>query len=549
MSGTMIKSYLLIKPIGKGAMGEIFLAQNVNDKKYYAIKRIVRSIIERPEIRKSVNNERKFLKELEHTNIIRLIEVIETFDYYNIVLDYCYGDSLLKCLKNYITKYKKPFSEEIVQYLMRQIVDGVKCIHKHNIIHRDLKLDNILVKFYSHEDKENINMMKCRIKISDFGISIKADIAFTAAGSPAYADPIIIKKMNARNDLKYSEGYDKSADIWSLGALCYEMLLGRRIFSGRNLDELFKKVEVGNYSVPFNLSKEVVSFLNIMLQYNPIKRAKIDEISQHEFLTKDIKQFRKLNPDLFGSKVEKNGIKMNVKNNKTVSDFLNDEEKFTALNRILDIGTYDEFTSCEIIEKKVNIPDFQAESGLSKKNSDEYSKSNNIMGNDILRNRPIPNSYNIKNDSKKLDSEKKVINKNQINSNNVFNNNSQNNKNSLPYYYKNLNQNHHIHQVRYQTYQKSFQNIPYSTNSTNSNQQLYQNSNQQIYQNSNQNYQQSYQILPINNQFYQNNNNIKYNNYDSSNNTYNNYNADINYISNSANQRYPNPNHFNINGH
>ena len=135
MSGTMIKSYLLIKPIGKGAMGEIFLAQNVNDKKYYAIKRIVRSIIERPEIRKSVNNERKFLKELEHTNIIRLIEVIETFDYYNIVLDYCYGDSLLKCLKNYITKYKKPFSEEIVQYLMRQIVDGVKCIHKHNIIH------------------------------------------------------------------------------------------------------------------------------------------------------------------------------------------------------------------------------------------------------------------------------------------------------------------------------------------------------------------------------------------------------------------------------
>ena len=334
----MIKSYELQKLIGEGAMGKIYLAINKNDNKLYAIKVIDKTIAERRDIRNSIEKERKFLNELKHTNIILLNEVITTQNHCYIVLDYCNGDSLLKCLQKYKKKYKKPFKEEIVQYLMRQIVDGVKCIHQHYIIHRDLKLDNILVKFYRTEDLENLNMMKTRIKISDFGISIKADLAFTAAGTPLYADPIILAKMRARNDLKNSEGYDRSADIWSLGALCYEMLIGRNVFNGRNLDDLGKKVEDGNYSVPCNLSREVVSFLNGMLQYDTSKRLNIEQLSNHDFLKKDIKQFSKLNLDLFGSKVGEKGIKINIKKNQTVWDILNDEEKISAINRMLNLS-------------------------------------------------------------------------------------------------------------------------------------------------------------------------------------------------------------------
>ena len=522
-----VKNYILKNKIGQGAMGEIFLVINEKDQKPYAMKRISRNVVERPEIRKSVEKERKFLYELQHPNIIRLIEVFITDNYYNIVLDYCNGDSLLKCLKQYIKMYKRPFKEEIVQYLMRQIVDGVKCIHKHNIIHRDLKLDNILVKFYSDEDKKKINMMKARIKISDFGISIKADLAFTAAGSPAYADPIIVEKMNARNDLKNSDGYDRSADIWSLGALCYEMLIGRRIFNGRNLDELCKKVEVGNYSVPSNLYKEALSFLNKMLQYDPNKRLKIDELSMHDFLQKDIKQFSKLNLDLFGSKVENKRIKINIKKNETISELVDekDEEKISAIYRILNLGTYEEFSQCENLENKIKVPVFQVDCGLSKKNSKENSASNNAMEDNSFRNGSIPIGYNnSKNDSTKEYSEKKKVNKYQMNSNISFDNNSQNNsKNGHQNNYKNIPKNLHINQRQYYTYQNNNQIIP--------------NNNYQFYQKSYQSNQMFYLTQPNSNQVYQNNYQISQKN---NNTTYNNTTYNINNISNSANQKHPN---------
>ena len=119
--------------------------------------------------------------------------------------------------------------------------------------------------------------------------------------------------MNERNDLKDSDGYDKSADIWSLGALCYEMLTGNRVFNGRNQNELFNKVEIGDYSIPSNLSKEVVSFLTGMLQYNPKKRLNIDQISRNEFLNKNFQNFSKIELDLFGDKVCPNGLNINIK--------------------------------------------------------------------------------------------------------------------------------------------------------------------------------------------------------------------------------------------
>jgi serine/threonine protein kinase len=67
--------------------------------------------------------------------------------------------------------YGSPFSEEIVQYLMRQIVEAIKYLHKKGIIHRDIKLDNILVNFENKDDKENLNMLKCQIKLIDFGFA------------------------------------------------------------------------------------------------------------------------------------------------------------------------------------------------------------------------------------------------------------------------------------------------------------------------------------------------------------------------------------------
>ena len=431
-----MKPFNIIRLLGKGAMGDVHLVFLLEPNEYFAVKRIDKKLIQRPQIRNCFETEKKFLNELHHKNIIKLIAVNESPSHYYLTLEYCNGNSLLSCLEKYIKMYKKPFTEKIVQYLMRQIVDGLKCIHQHNIIHRDLKLANILVKFYSKEDIDSLNMLKANIKISDFGISIKADIAFTIAGSPEYTDPLILKKMKERNDLKNSDGYNRSADIWSLGAICYEMLTGRKVFNGRNIDNLYKKVEMGNYSVPFNLSREVFSFLNGMLQYDPNKRLNIEQLAEHDFLTKNINNFSKIDLDLFGSKVGNNVIKVNIKNNQTIYDLLNDEEKIKAINRILNLVSYDEFSESE---NKLKIPVFPVGAGLQKNNDNKnikknISNNNNNFNINLIPSNGINNQNNLINAGLKKDNNKRPLNNNKanylINYQNVYRNNTQSSSSS-----------------------------------------------------------------------------------------------------------------------
>ena len=355
-----IGNLTLLKLIGKGTMGEVYLSSKKDCKEHFATKKVTKEYADRPQVKKYFINEISILKRLKHNKIVKLIDLKQTPSHYYIVMEYCNGGSLLHCLRKFITIYKKPFSEEIVQYLMRQIVRGVKYIHEKGIIHRDLKLDNILVKFYSQEDLDKYNMMKTHIKVSDFGISAKIGdkLAHTALGSPAYMDPFILKKLNERNDLANSEGYDQSADIWSLGAMCYEMLTGKRVFTGRNIKDLYKKVELGDYSLPTHLSKEVVSFINAMLQYDSKRRLNIEELSRHHFLTKDTKDFSSIDFALVSNKLGTNGIYFNTKNNDTLWNIFNEETE-VKLNkiptRILDTKSYPENTAIENeIEKKTN---------------------------------------------------------------------------------------------------------------------------------------------------------------------------------------------------
>ena len=319
----------LLKELGKGTMGTVYLSQKEGKKDYLATKVIERAKADRPQVRKYFVNEIKILKGLNHPKIIRYYDLKQTNSHYYIAMEFCNGGSLLSCLKKYKAKYKKPFSEKIVQYLMKQIVSGLKYIHRHGIIHRDIKLDNILVKFYSEEDIENINMLKTHIKICDFGISISPGenkLAFTAIGSPANMDPFILKKLTERNDLANSEGYDQSCDIWSLGSSCYEMLIGKRVFNGRNLKSLAKKIEEGNYHLPTNLSKEVVSFINGMLQYDPKKRLNCEQLSRHHFLTRKVENFSPIDFALIYDKVDEKGIVFNTKDNKTMWQVFNSNE-------------------------------------------------------------------------------------------------------------------------------------------------------------------------------------------------------------------------------
>jgi serine/threonine protein kinase len=108
-------------------------------------------------------------------------------------------------------------------------------------------------------------------------------------------DPQILAKMR-KIDNNQSFGYDQKADIWSLGTICYELLIGVPPFDATSYEELVSKIQKGNYKIPKNLklSKEAISFINGMLKYNPEQRLSIDQLANHNFLIKNVKDFKEI---------------------------------------------------------------------------------------------------------------------------------------------------------------------------------------------------------------------------------------------------------------
>ena len=229
----ILNDLTFIKIIGKGSFGEVYLTSKTGCSEFFATKIIKKSMAESTKIKKYFYNEIDILKEIKHKNIMKLIDIKQTPENYYLVCELCNGGSLRQCLNKYLKMYRKPFSEEITQHLMRQIVEALKYLHGLHIMHRDLKLDNILVNFKDINDKSILNMYGAEVKIIDFGFAAhvdnKIDLHKSVLGSPLYMDPRLLKKYTHSNNIDIS-GYDEKIDIWSLGNIFYEMIIGRPAF-------------------------------------------------------------------------------------------------------------------------------------------------------------------------------------------------------------------------------------------------------------------------------------------------------------------------------
>ena len=366
-----------IKPIGKGAFGTVYLTSKEGDiNNYFATKIIKKSIADSPKVKKYFHNEIEILKEIKHKNIMELIEIKQSEENYYLVCELCNGGSLHNLVNKYIKLYGKAFSEEIVQYLMKQIIDALKYLHGLHIIHRDLKLENILVNFKNQNDKSFLNMYGAEVKIIDFGFSTytnNQDLHKSVLGSPLYMDPIILKKYTKKE--KDIKGYNEKIDIWSLGNLCYEMLIGKPCFETNNIKILEQKIEKGFYHIPNTFYKEVVGFLVGMLQYNSDIRLSAEELSRHPFLMKNIRHFERINI---------NEMKKYIKNNKLEIGIYEDKYLWNLFN-----SKYPRFL--EIIPEDSDI----SESIFYKEKSQIINNKNVINGNkNIKKNKDISNKYN-----------------------------------------------------------------------------------------------------------------------------------------------------------
>ena len=149
----IVDNLTLEKQLGKGAFGEVYLTtkKGIENKKF-ATKKIDREVIEQGEAMKYLKNEIIILQYLNHPNIVKFFSWSESQNNYYLATEYVNGGDLAMCLKKYKEKYNTPFPENIVKYLMKQILDALNYMHKNKIVHRDLKLDNIMVNFDNPKD-------------------------------------------------------------------------------------------------------------------------------------------------------------------------------------------------------------------------------------------------------------------------------------------------------------------------------------------------------------------------------------------------------------
>ena len=213
------------KKLGSGAFGGVFETKIAGCNDIYTIKKLDKSKYKKnPKAYRYLQNEINILKSINHENIIKLYNSdLEDRVFKYLITEYCNGGDLGTILEHYMIEKNRPFSEEEVQYIMRQLVSGIKYLHskssnKLEIIHRDLKLENILLHFDNEDDRINKRILKAKIKIINFGFAryLKGLAGNVVGTTPMFWDPkilFIFNKMDFTNDF----GYGKKVDIYSLG--------------------------------------------------------------------------------------------------------------------------------------------------------------------------------------------------------------------------------------------------------------------------------------------------------------------------------------------
>jgi len=265
------KKYKILSKLGAGAYGTVYLAQNVLTKNNVAMKRIDKDsedLLTDNEIMDEID----ILKKLDHPDIVKIIEFYNTRDAYYIINDYCQDGELY----NQITKR---FNETQIAVMFKQIFSGLSYLHSNNIIHRDLKLENILIS-----DIEKIdNLELFDIKIIDFGTAKIYDKSHkkqkAIVGSSYYIAPEVLKR-----------NYDEKCDMWSCGVILYMLLVGHAPFDGETDEDIIKSIKVGVYKKNeeryIKGSEELKDLISKLLKMDPKERISAKEALNHNFFIK-----------------------------------------------------------------------------------------------------------------------------------------------------------------------------------------------------------------------------------------------------------------------
>ena len=261
------KKYKILSKLGSGSFGNVFLAQNKYTKEKVALKQIKKAnkdLLSDGKIRDEID----ILKNLDHPDIVRIIESFNTKDSYVLVTEYCEGGELYDQVRNQL-------SETQIAVIFKQLLSGIAYLHSHNIVHRDLKLENILI--HEIEKSKTTGEDLFNIKIIDFGtarIFGNKKKPQSIVGSSYYIAPEVLRQR-----------YNKECDLWSVGVILYMFIVGHAPFDGCDDEEITANIQKGIYRKDDRrwkkASREVKDLIQKLLIYQPKKRLTAKQALQH----------------------------------------------------------------------------------------------------------------------------------------------------------------------------------------------------------------------------------------------------------------------------
>lgn len=261
-----IDGYEKLELLGKGGFACVYRAKCHRTGHQVAIKEIDVWMMKKQNMIDRVRQEVKIHSQLKHPSILELYTFFEDCQHVYLVLELCHNGELLQYLKRNGNK----LSEIEARYIIRQVVEGLLYLHKHNIAHRDMTLTNLLLT------------KDMRIKIADFGLATQLNSRdekhMTMCGTPNYISPEVATRS--------SHGLE--TDLWGLGCLLYTLLVGHPPFDTDAIKSTLTKVVMSDFSLPNYLSNKAKDLINCLLRKNPRDRIDLQGVLNHDFMQEKI---------------------------------------------------------------------------------------------------------------------------------------------------------------------------------------------------------------------------------------------------------------------
>lgn len=254
--------------LGSGAWCKVYVAfRERNSEVEYAAVKIIDKLFLKPHEKHFPAREIECLRRLEKVNnILRLLDDYEDATHCYLFLQYCRHKDLFDIIEK---NGKLP--EPQVRYVLEQLVTALKGAHTHGVLHRDLKLENVLITEKTAQGPS--------VAVCDFGLSVIVPNAQAAklqqwVGSPEYASPELVNKIP----------YGAEVDVWALGVILYTIAVGSQPFTHDTVAGIFHRIRVQPASLPATISDNLRDLITKMLDKNATSRIKLDEITNHPFL-------------------------------------------------------------------------------------------------------------------------------------------------------------------------------------------------------------------------------------------------------------------------